>query len=635
MGENSIMQATEIKGSIEIKNQNLLNWIQEVADLVQPDEIEVVDVQKDKDRLIKESIAAGEMFELADGNYYARSHRHDVARSVPRTYVATEDSNDKGLYNNWQLASEIRPKVIAKLKGSMKGQKMYVIPYLMGPVGEFAQAGVQLSNSRYVAINKMVMSKVGQVALDAIGTSDRYVRGIHCTGNLDTIKRASKDEDPYDDRYDERYFISFPDDREIISYGSGYGGNALLGKKFHSLRQASYDARKEGWLAEHMLILGVTDKKTGETRYVTGAFPSASGKTNLAMMKPPASLADRYELTVVGDDIAWLRIGEDGRLWAVNPENGFFGVVPGTNEKTNPYAMAAIGEGTKSIFTNVAFNPKTRQIWWEGKTKEPPTDEGWLDWKGDPWTPEKGIPAAHPNSRVTASIDNAPNVSPHWQDSKGVPVSVILFGGRVPKGEPLIRELPDVESGIYDGAVMGVQTTAAEVGSVGKFREDPMAMLPFMSYHEGDYLAHWLKVFAKAGEKAPKFFHINWFRLDDNGKFIWPGFGENLRAILWALDRAEGKTGTGAKETPIGSIPNREDLNLEGLDMSPEDLNSILDYDEDYWKKDMERRTQHLAKFGSRLPQEIREVHLNLVEKIAGPDARKKAEEDLNKTARS
>lgn len=632
MGESTMALNVEIKGSIQIKNQTVLNWIQEIAELAQPAEIEVVDA-KDKDRLIQESIQAEELFELADGNYYARSHRHDVARSIPRTSVATGNPEDKGLYNNWKLASEIRPKVIEKFKGSMKGQKMYVIPYLMGPKGPFAQAGVQISNSRYVALNKIYMSKVGQVALDVIGDSDRFVKGLHCTGDLDKIKRAAKNEDPYDDRFDERYFVSFPDSREIISFGSGYGGNALLGKKFHSLRQASYDARKEGWLAEHMLILGITDKQTGETRYVTGAFPSASGKTNLAMLKPPASLADRYEVSVVGDDIAWLRVGEDGRLWAVNPENGFFGVVPGTNEKTNPNAIAAIGPGTGSLFTNVAFNPKKKEIWWEGKTKEAPTDEGWLDWKGDPWTVDKGTPAAHPNSRVTALIQNAPNVSKHWQDPKGVPISVILFGGRVPQGEPLIRELPDVTNGIYDGAVMGVRTTAAETGAVGQFREDLMAMRPFMSYHEGDYLAQWLKVFENAGDKAPGIFHINWFRVDEKGKFIWPGFGENLRVLLWALDRADKKPNAGGKETPIGTIPTRKDLLTEGLELSADTLDSILDYDEAYWKKEVERRTDYLVKFGNRLPEKIKQAHLQTLERVAGPEARQKAELILSKPA--
>jgi len=340
-------------------------------------------------------------------------------------------------------------------------------------------------------------------------------------------------------------------------------------------------------------------------------------------------------VTVVGDDIAWLQVGEDGRIWAVNPENGFFGVVPGTNEKTNPNAMSAIGPNTESLFTNVAYNPNTNEIWWEGKTKEAPHEEGWLDWKGNPWTPEKETLAAHANSRVTASIEKAPNVSKHWQDPKGVPISVILFGGRVPQGEPLIRQLSDSASGIYDGAVMGVRTTAAETGAVGQFREDMMAMRPFMSYHEGDYLANWINVMEKAGDKAPTIFHINWFRVDEDGKFIWPGFGENLRPLLWALDRADKKEGVGANESPIGSIPRKEDLNTEGLEMSDEALDGILDYHEAYWKQEVERRTEYLAKLGNRLPEKIKEAHLKTVEKVSGSEERKKAEAILNQSTKS
>ena len=570
--------------------------------------------ESDDNLLLKEAVQAGEPIPLADGNYYARSHPADVARSEERTFIATPHHEDQGLYNNWRPEAEIRPQVEKRVKGSYAGQTMYVIPYLMGPSGsEFSQIGVQVTNSRYVALNMIRMTQVGRAAMKVLDSSGDFVKGVHATGDLNQVRRGGEEED-------DRYFVSFPASREIWSFGSAYGGNALLSKKFHSLRQAGYDAwtdakRGRHWLAEHMMILGVEDRRTGRVRYVTGAFPSASGKTNLAILMPPESLEGRYRTWLVGDDIAWLFVGKDGTLRAINPENGFFGVVPGTNEKTNPMAMKAIGPGTKTLFTNTAFNPKTKEIWWEGKTEQPPSDEGWLDWKGQPWSPGSGRSAAHPNSRFTAFAKNAPNLSKRWRDPEGVPVSAILFGGRLLKGEPLIRQLRDPASGVYDGTVMGVETTAAAAGKVGVFRPDPMAMRPFFSYPETAYSQHWLEVMDRLGKNAPGFFHVNWFRKDGNGRFLWPGFGENLRVLLWALDRVEGNGS--AVETPIGLIPAQGGLFLEGLSIPQPDLDRLLAYDAEYWIQEARRRTEWLSSLKPQVSPRILKLHDWFVREVA------------------
>jgi len=591
------------------------SWVEEMALFTgaDPARIRVVE-EADDDGLLAEAVEAQEILPLADGNYYARSHPEDVARSEERTFIATPHHDDQGLYNNWRPEAEIRPQVEKRVKGSYAGQTMYVIPYLMGPSGsDFSQVGVQITNSRYVVLNMIRMTQVGRAALKALNASDHFVKGVHATGDLSQVRRGQVEEE------DDRYFVSFPASREIWSFGSAYGGNALLSKKFHSLRQAGYDAWKEAergrfWLAEHMMILGIEDRQTGRTRYVTGAFPSASGKTNLAMMVPPSGLGGRYRTWLVGDDIAWLFVGKDGTLRAINPENGFFGVAPGTNEKTNPMAMKTIGPGTKTLFTNVAFNPKTQEVWWEGKTDKPP-GEGWLDWKGEPWSPASGKPAAHPNSRFTAFAKNAPNLSAHWRDPEGVPVSAILFGGRLLKGEPLVRQLPDPAWGVYDGAVMGVETTAAAAGKVGVFRPDPMAMRPFFSYPETAYSQHWLDVMDRLGKNAPGFFHVNWFRKDGDGRFLWPGFGENLRVLLWALDRVEGK-GKGV-ETPIGFIPPKEELPLEGLDIPRLQLDKALAYDAEHWSQEAQRRTEWLASLKPQVPPRILRFHERFVRAVA------------------
>lgn len=611
----------QIKGSIEIQNPAVLDFIRKSAELLGAADVEIID-DSDDDRLIEEEVKAGKLFRLADGNFYARSHPQDVARSIDRTFVATRNPSDKGLHNNWRPTDELVPKVLEKMRGSMKGKKMYVIPYLMGPANSsFSRVGIQVTDSRYVVINMIRMTKVGKIALDSLGDSANFTHGLHCTGELDKLK------------HEDRYYVSVPDERMILSTGSAYGGNALFGKKFESLRQASYDARKEGWLAEHMLIMGIEDKKTGALRYIAAAFPSSSGKTNLAMMTPPPALTSRYRVWMLGDDIAWLRQGADGRLWASNPENGCFGVVPGTNEMTNTYALAMMQPGTKTIFTNVGYKPKTGNVWWEGKTEKPPQDEGWLDWKGHPWTPYSGTHAAHPNSRFTSKITNAPNLSPEWKNPSGVPISAIFFGGRLPAGEPLIRQLPDAASGVYDGATMGVRTTAAESSAIDQFRGDFMAMLPFMSYHEGDYFQHWLNVMEKLGDHAPAFFHVNWFNKGADGKFLWPGFGENLRVLLWALSRAEKSPEAEATVTPIGAIPKPKSLNLEGLKISSENLSALLRYDPDYWKHEMIRRTDFLATLGPRLPEKLFEIHLRVVEKVSGSEARRHAQDILEKSS--
>ena len=634
-----VTDSAMLAGVERIPNAHVRLWVDEVAFQMGASSVEVVD-DSDDSRLINEMVQAGELIRLPDGNYYARSHPQDVARSEERTFVATGNPQDKGVYNNWRPTSLIKPEVMKRIQGSAKGGKVYVIPYLMGPEGSpFSQVGVQITNSRYVAVNMIRMTKVGRAAWDALKDTSDFVKGIHSTGDLEKIKRTGKEDD-------DRYFVSFPDERTIISFGSGYGGNALLGKKFFSLRQASKDGFKHGWLAEHMLILEIEDRLTGEKKYITAAFPSASGKTNLAMLEPPAGLQDRYRVRVIGDDIAWLRIGPDGRLFAINPENGFFGVVPGTNAQTNPNFFKAIGRGTETIFTNVAYNTKTGEVWWEGKTPEYPSLVGdgqyWIDWKGQKIIdrPEdkrtgKGNEWAHPNSRATTLAKNAPNISPEFTNPNGVPISAIFFGGRVDKLEPLIRELPTFERGIYDGATMGVQATFAAEGKEGMLRRDPMALRPFFSIHEIDYFRHWLNIFKKLGSKAPKIYHVNWFRKGEDGKFLWTGFGDNLRVLLWALDRAEGKGQ--AIETPIGFIPTVDAINTEGLNVPKEKLVELFSYDPRLWLKEVEDQSRYLDSFEDathKVPEEFRIINAQMREgllKQLGDKAMMAGEEDKQK----
>ena len=478
-------------------------------------------------------------------------------------------------------------KMLADIaRDSYKGRTMYVIPYSMGPVGsKFSKVGIEVTDSIYVVLNMSIMTRVGKAVLDVLGDSDDWVRGLHCKCDIDEEKR---------------YICQFPQDNTIISVNSGYGGNVLLGKKCFALRIASYQGRNEGWMAEHMLILGLENPK-GEVKYIAAAFPSACGKTNLAMLIPPKYLREKgYKVWTVGDDIAWMRIGPDGRLWAVNPENGFFGVAPGTNEKSNPNALASTRQGT--IFTNVVHNLDDNTVWWEGLDKNPPKNA--LNWKGEKWDCTDGSKGAHPNSRFTAPAKNCPCISSEFENGEGVPISAIVFGGRRAKTAPLVYQSRDWNNGVFVGSIMSSETTAAASGAVGTLRRDPMAMLPFCGYNMGDYFGHWLEMGEKLGDKAPKIFNVNWFRLDDEGNFIWPGFGDNMRVLLWMLDRCEGKVA--ANETPIGYVPEVDDLDMEGLDISKETLADLLNVDNGIWKDEAAGIEEFYKKFGDHLPAELK-----------------------------
>ncbi|MBI4355100.1 MAG: phosphoenolpyruvate carboxykinase (GTP), partial [Candidatus Omnitrophica bacterium] len=607
-----------------IPNEVMRAWVGGIAGLTGAAAVDVVDAT-DFAYLVEEAVKAGELIRLPDGNYFARSHPKDTARAAARTFVATDNPKDKGLFNNWRDEQEMRDTLNQHVTGAMARKRMFVVPYLMGPPkSEFGQVGVELTDSPYVALNMLLMTKAGKVAWEELERKGKFIKGVHVTGDLDALWAKVAQAGP---SADARHFVAFPRQGEIWSFGSAYGGNALLGKKFHALRIAMFKALEEGWLAEHMLILELEDKQTGEKKYACAAFPSASGKTNLAMLVPPEAFGNRYVVRVVGDDIAWLRIGQDGRLRAVNPENGFFGVVPGTNEQTNPMAMRSIGPGKGVIFTNVAYNEQTQELWWEGKTKDYPADlSGWLDWEGKSIAgraPENQRnakqPWAHPNSRFTTSIRNAPNLSPAYDDPAGVPISAFFFGGRVSKGEPLIRQLPDLLSGIYDAAMMGAEQTAAAEGQTGQFKPDPFALRDFYAYPEVGHAQHWINVMDRiAPELRPAFFHVNWFRKGPHGEWLWPGYGENLRPLLWALARAEGKAD--GIVTPIGIIPRQADLNLDGLNMSEATWNELMRFDAAYWTGEAARREAFLKELketvGHELPPRLRPKHGQFVEGI-------------------
>jgi phosphoenolpyruvate carboxykinase (GTP) len=579
-------------------NKSVLNWIEEMKKLVCPDNVVWIDGSEAQiEDLRKEACSTGEMIKLNQEKlpncYLHRTAVNDVARVEDRTFICSRKEEDAGPTNHWKDPKEAYKMLYDIARGSYKGRTMYVIPYSMGPVGSpFAKIGIELTDSIYVVLNMCIMTRVGNDVLDTLGDSDDWVRGLHCKCEIDQEKR---------------YICHFPEDNTIISVNSGYGGNVLLGKKCFALRIASYLGKNEGWMAEHMLILGIQNPK-GEIKYVAAAFPSACGKTNLAMLIPPESYRKNgYKIWTVGDDIAWMRQGPDGRLYAVNPENGFFGVAPGTNQKSNPNALACTKEGT--IFTNVAHNLDDNTVWWEGLDKNPPKNA--VDWKGQPWDgTTSDVKGAHPNSRFTAPAKNCPCVSPEFDKGTGVPISAIIFGGRRAQTTPLVYQSRDWNNGVFVGSIMASETTAAATGKVGVVRRDPMAMLPFCGYHMGDYFNHWIEMGEKLGDKAPKIFNVNWFRLDDEGHFIWPGFGDNLRVLEWIIKRCENKVD--AVETPIGYVPNADDINLEGLDFSMDTLKSILNVDKAQWTKEAEGIEEFYKKFGDKLPKELRSQLDNL-----------------------
>ena len=576
------------------QNKTVIDWIEEKIALVSPDEVMWIDGSEEQlDALRAKACETGEMTKLNEdllpGCLLHRTKPNDVARVENRTFICAESADQAGPTNNWMDPAEAYKMLYDIARDSYKGRTMYIIPYSMGPVGSpFSKIGVELTDSIYVVLNMAIMTRIGKKVMDPLGDSNDWVRGLHCSCDIDPEKR---------------YICQFPQDNTIISVNSAYGGNVLLGKKCFALRIASYQGWKESWQAEHMLILGLENPK-GEVKYICAAFPSACGKTNLAMLIPPEGYRNKgYKIWCVGDDISWIRKGPDGRLYAINPENGFFGVAPGTNEKSNPNALAATRKNT--IFTNVALNLDNNTVWWEGLDKNPP--ENAIDWQGRPWngktSEEKG---AHPNSRFTAPAVNCPCISSEFENPAGVPISAIVFGGRRAKLAPLVYQSRSWNHGVFVGSIMASETTAAAAGAVGVVRRDPMAMLPFCGYNMADYWQHWIDIGAGLDEdKAPKIFNVNWFRKDDDGNFLWPGFGDNMRVLEWIIKRCEGKVD--AEETAIGFVPKAEDINLEGIEdeVSEDQLKEILSVDNSLWEDEAKGIEEFYAKFGDRLPKAL------------------------------
>jgi phosphoenolpyruvate carboxykinase (GTP) len=579
-------------------NAAVRRWADEISQLTTPDEVVFCDgSEEEKARLTRECLASGELLELNQqkmpGCYLHRSAAHDVARTEHLTFVCSTVKEDAGSNNNWMSPAEARAKVQPLYQGAMKGRTMYVVPFLMGPVGSrFSKVGVEITDSRYVVLNMRIMTRIGKPALDHLGSSEDFTHCLHSLGDLSPERR---------------YICHFPEDNTVWSVGSGYGGNALLGKKCMALRLASFIGKKEGWLAEHMLILGLTSPE-GQKHYITAAFPSACGKTNLAMLVPPASMPG-WKAETVGDDIAWLRPGTDGRLWAVNPEAGFFGVVPGTSKKTNPNAMDMIQRNT--IYTNVALRPDGTP-WWEGHDDPAPAEA--LDWQGRPWTPASTEKAAHPNSRFTVPASQCKSISPEFENPDGVPIDAMLFGARRQRRVPLVYQSRDWQHGTFLGATLSSETTAAATGKVGVLRRDPMAMLPFCGYNMADYWNHWLEV-GKAVKSPPKLFRVNWFRTGDNGRFLWPGFGDNLRVLQWILERCENRGD--ASDTVIGYVPTVNAINRKGLDLSDEAMTQLLRVDLPEWLDAVQGQATYLESFGARLPEGIRQEHEGLARRIS------------------
>ncbi len=584
-----------------MRNLELENWVREMAEMMQPESVVWIDgSDSQRDALRELAVETGVYTRLNEeelpGCYLHRSAINDVARVEQRTFVCTRDEKDAGPNNNWVDPEEMYETLRGLYKGCMRGKAMYVIPFSMAnPESPFARFGVELTDSLYVVLSMLIMTRAGKQVLDKLDKPGcTFTKALHATAELDP---------------DNRYISHFPEDNTIWSINSAYGGNALLGKKCMALRIASYLGHAEGWLAEHMLILGI-EAPDGTTQYICGAFPSACGKTNLAMLNLPESYIKKgYKVHCVGDDIAWMRIGDDGRLWAVNPESGFFGVAPGTSASTNPSAMETCNRN--SIFTNVAYNTNDATVWWEGMDKNPP--EGLLDWKGQPWSPESGTPAAHPNSRYTTPAEQCPVISPEFNSPRGVPISAIIFGGRRAKTVPLVYQSFDWKHGVFVGSTLASETTAASDASSG-VRRDPMAMLPFCGYHMGDYFAHWLSMGART-DKLPLIFHVNWFRTDDDGHFLWPGFGENMRVIEWILGRVNGTAG--AQESAIGYLPHPEDLNLDGISVPGDDIRELLTVNKEQWLGEAAQIREYFESLGDRLPKELAAELDALYERLA------------------
>lgn len=590
-------------------NKHVLTWLDEMVALVKPDKVVWLDGSEEQLReLREESFRTGEMEPLNDellpGSVLHRTAVNDVARVEDRTFICTKKREDAAPINNWMETSEMKAKLIPLYDGCMKGRTMYVLPYCMGPIGSpFSKVGIELTDSIYVVLNMDIMTRMGVDALKQLGDSNDFVRGLHSKAQLDA---------------ENRYIVQFPEENTIWSINSGYGGNVLLGKKCFALRIASYQGLKEGWMAEHMLIVGIEDP-TGHIDYITAAFPSACGKTNLAMLIPPEVYAKQgYKVWTVGDDIAWMHIGEDGRLWAINPENGFFGVAPGTNQKSNPNALATTYKNT--IFTNVAHNLDNNTVWWEGLNKTPPEDA--VEWtglkvKGKEWVAE-GKKLANPNSRFTAPAVNCPCLSKEFNNPNGVPITAMVFGGRRAKTAPLVYQSFSWNHGVYVGSAMASETTAAAAGAVGVVRRDPMAMRPFCGYNMGDYFGHWIEMGEKLGDKAPKIFHVNWFRTDEEGHFIWPGFGDNMRVLLWMLRRCKGEAE--AVESPIGYLPLPEDINIQGLEedgVTVETIRELLSVDNALWLEDCDGVEELYNQIGERVPAELRKQLADLRERLS------------------
>lgn len=595
------------------KNPNVLKWVEEMTALTKPDKVVWIDGSKEQiDALKAEAISTGEMIELNQeklpGCLYHRTLPNDVARVEDRTFICCKNKEDAGPTNNWMDPDEMKAMLTPMYDGAMKGRTMYVIPYSMGPIGSpLAKVGVEVTDSIYVVLNMNIMTRMGKQAFENLGDeSNDFVRGLHSKADVDPEKR---------------YIVQFPEDNAIWSINSAYGGNVLLGKKCFALRIASYQGKNEGWMAEHMLILGVK-KPDGEVKYITAAFPSACGKTNLAMLIPPEGYKkDGYEVFTVGDDIAWMKQGEDGRLYAINPENGFFGVAPGTNKKSNFNALSSTMKDT--IFTNVAINNDDNTVWWEGLDKNPP--ENATEWKGEKVNGKEftanGNKLAHPNSRFTAPAKNCPCISPEFDNPAGVPISAIIFGGRRASTTPLVYQSFDWTHGTYMGSAVSSETTAAATGAVGVLRHDPMAMKPFIGYNVGDYWAHWLEMGEKLGDKAPKIFNVNWFKQDENGNFIWPGFGDNMRVLDWIIKRCEGTID--ADETAIGYIPKKTDINVEGIEdeVTPEIMDKLLAVDKDLWTKEIAEMRRYykedIADKGGKVPEALIKELDKLEERLA------------------